>query len=285
MSAPELVHQGKVRDVYRWEDRILLVASDRISAFDVVLPTPIPGKGAVLTALSRFWFDTFADSVPHHAIGYTLPGGVMRPEWEGRLTVCRAATTVPMECVVRGYLAGSGWNDYRATGRVQGIPLPAGLAESARLPEPVFTPSTKASVGHDEPLTEADARRHVGDALYEELRTRSLALYQRAHAHALARGVLIADTKFEFGRTPEGEILLIDECLTPDSSRFWPADGYTPGRAQPSFDKQYVRDYLLGLKDWNRQPPGPELPPEVVEGTRRKYQEALDRLTGPANPL
>jgi len=280
MAAPELIHQGKVRDVYRWEGNILLVASDRISAFDVVLPTPIPGKGVVLTQLSRYWFDRFASITPHHVLGFDLPAGTMRAEWTGRLTVCRPATTVPMECVVRGYLAGSGWNDYRRTGAVQGHHLPEGLLESSRLPEPLFTPSTKASEGHDEPLTEAEARRHVGDGLYEELRRCSLTLYREAHAAALARGVLIADTKFEFGQTPEGGLILIDECLTPDSSRFWPADSYAPGGPQPSFDKQFVRDYLIGLKDWNRQPPGPELPEEIVQGTRSKYLEAYERITG-----
>lgn len=280
MAAPELIHQGKVRDVYRWKENVLLVASDRISAFDVILPTPIPGKGVILTQLSRHWFERFSGITPHHVVGFTLPTGTMRPEWEGRLTVCRPARTVPLECVVRGYLAGSGWNDYCKTGAVQGYRLPAGLQESSRLEQPLFTPSTKAAEGHDEPLTEGQARRHVGDALYEELRRRSLALYREAHAEALARGIIIADTKFEFGHTPEGELILIDECLTPDSSRFWPADSYAPGGPQPSFDKQFVRDYLLGLKDWNRHPPGPELPPQIVEGTRRKYLEAYERITG-----
>jgi phosphoribosylaminoimidazole-succinocarboxamide synthase len=281
MAAPQLIHQGKVRDVYRWNDRILLVASDRISAFDVILPTPIPGKGVILTQLSRFWFERFTTITPHHVVGFDLPPDTARPEWEGRVTICRSAATVPLECVVRGYLAGSGWNDYRQTGSVQGFALPGGLKESERLPVPLFTPSTKASEGHDEPLTEAQARRHVGDALYEELRLRSLTLYQQAHAYAAERGVIIADTKFEFGHTPEGELILIDECLTPDSSRFWPADAYAPGGSQPSFDKQFVRDYLLSLHDWNRHPPGPALPADIVDGTRRKYLEAYDRLTGP----
>jgi phosphoribosylaminoimidazole-succinocarboxamide synthase len=280
MTEPELIHQGKVRDVYRWQEYILLVASDRISAFDVILPTPIPGKGVVLTQLSRFWFERFASTTPHHAVGYTLPPDLMPEAWAGRLTVCRRATTVPLECVVRGYLAGSAWTDYQTTGAVQGFRLPSGLRESERLPEPLFTPSTKAAEGHDEPLTEAEARRHVGDALYETLRQRSLDLYRQASTLAETRGLIIADTKFEFGHTPEGELILIDECLTPDSSRFWPADRYAPGGPQPSFDKQFVRDYLLGLTWWNRQPPGPELPAEIVQGTRAKYLEAYERLTG-----
>jgi phosphoribosylaminoimidazole-succinocarboxamide synthase len=280
MAKPELIHQGKVRDVYRWQEYILLVASDRISAFDVILPTPIPGKGVVLTQLSRFWFERFASTTPHHVVGYTLPPDLMPEAWAGRLTVCRRATTVPLECVVRGYLAGSAWTDYQTTGAVQGFRLPSGLRESERLPEPLFTPSTKAAEGHDEPLTEAEARRHVGDALYETLRQRSLDLYRQASTLAETRGLIIADTKFEFGHTPEGELILIDECLTPDSSRFWPADRYAPGGPQPSFDKQFVRDYLLGLTWWNRQPPGPELPTEIIQGTRAKYLEAYERLTG-----
>lgn len=280
MEQPELIHQGKVREVYRWRDQILLVASDRISAFDVILPTPIPGKGAVLTQLSRFWFDRFGDRIPHHAMGYELPPEIMPPEWQHRLMVCRTATTVPMECVVRGYLAGSGWVDYQKSGGIQGQALPPGLRESDGLPHPIFTPTTKAAAGHDEPLTETQARRHVGDALFEELRRRSLELYQEAHDFARSRGILIADTKFEFGHTPGGELILIDECLTPDSSRFWPLDQYEPGRSQPSFDKQFVRDYLLSLKDWNRQPPGPALPREIVFGTQMKYREAYGKLTG-----
>jgi phosphoribosylaminoimidazole-succinocarboxamide synthase len=280
MERPELVHRGKVREVYRWENRILLVASDRISAFDVILPTPVPGKGAILTQLSRFWFDTFGARIPHHAIGYELPPEVMRPEWKHRLVVCRQAVTVPMECVVRGYLAGSGWNDYLKTGGIQGNPLPAGLRESDRLPQSLFTPTTKAAAGHDEPLTESEARKHVGDSVFEEVRRRSLALYEEAHDYARSRGILIADTKFEFGQTAEGELILIDECLTPDSSRFWPLELYQPGRSQPSYDKQFVRDYLLTLEDWNRQPPGPELPREIVFETQAKYREAFAKLTG-----
>ncbi|MDX6766714.1 MAG: phosphoribosylaminoimidazolesuccinocarboxamide synthase [Candidatus Methylacidiphilales bacterium] len=280
MPEPVRIHQGKVRDVYRWEDRILLVASDRISAFDVILPTTIPGKGAILTQLSRFWFDRFQNRVPHHVIGYELPEEIMPNAWHHRLTVCRQAKTVPMECVVRGYLSGSGWKDYQQSGRIQGLTLPAGLVESERLPEPLFTPTTKAAAGHDQPLTETEARNLVGDELYHTLRDRSLALYQDAHAYAIERGIIIADTKFEFGHTPEGELLLIDECLTPDSSRFWPLLNYQPGRSQPSFDKQFVRDYLLTLKDWNQQPPGPDLPREIVSGTQAKYREAFAILTG-----
>ena len=273
------VHQGKVRDVYAWGEDLLLVASDRISAFDVILPDPVPRKGIALTQLSKFWFGHLPADIPSHVISFDLPPGLGRPDWENRTTWCRRAKGIPLECVVRGYLAGSGWADYSRTGTVQGCPLPAGLRESDRLPAPMFTPTTKASQGHDEPVTEAEARALVGDALYEQLRDMSLRIYTWAHERARERGILIADTKFEFGWI-DGRVTLIDELLTPDSSRFWPADLYRPGGPQPSFDKQFVRDYLLGLEGWNRQPPGPSLPAAIVEKTCGKYIEAYERLTG-----
>ncbi|MFH1067718.1 MAG: phosphoribosylaminoimidazolesuccinocarboxamide synthase, partial [bacterium] len=271
--------RGKVRDIFSWGDDLLLVATDRISAFDVVLPTPIPGKGLALTQLSKFWFEKFAYQIPHHVLSFDLPKELQETEWEGRVMRCRRAQVIPMECVVRGYLAGSGWKDYQKTGALQGQALPSGLQQAARLPQPLFTPTTKAEKGHDVPLTEAGARQHVGDELYEELKRQSLYIYQLAHDYALERGIILADTKFEFGWI-DGKVCLIDELLTPDSSRFWPVDQYQPGKDQPSFDKQYVRNYLLSLPDWNQQPPGPELPPRIVEETRRKYHEAYVRLTG-----
>ncbi|MDR0534412.1 MAG: phosphoribosylaminoimidazolesuccinocarboxamide synthase [Verrucomicrobiales bacterium] len=280
MSDPVLLHQGKVRDVYSYGGQLLLVATDRISAFDVILPNPIPGKGVALTQLSRFWFEQLPEHVPSHVISFDVPSGINHPEWKNRITVCKRAKTVPMECVVRGYLAGSGWNDYQKTGKVQGIDLPAGLQESSRLPEPIFTPSTKAAAGHDEPLTPSQAVELVGETLYNKLRELSLGIYCWAHEFALQRGIIIADTKFEFGHDANGELILIDEILTPDSSRFWPAANYQPGKGQPSFDKQFVRDYLLGLKDWNKQPPGPELPASIIKGTQDKYFEVYARLTG-----
>ncbi len=281
MPEPKLVHRGKVREVYRWNDKLLLVASDRVSAFDVILPTPIPDKGAVLTRISQFWFDRFSRSIglEHHALSFDLPAG-LPPEWAGRTTICLPATPVKMECVVRGYLAGSAWNDYKQTGAVQGHTLPPGLLESSRLPRPIFTPSTKADAGHDEPLTETEGRLLVGDDLYCRLEELSLRIYHDARAYAESRGILIADTKFEFGHDAEGRLLLIDEVLTPDSSRFWPAADYQPGRSQNSYDKQFVRDYLLGLSGWNRQPPGPSLPTDIVARTRAKYLEACELLTG-----
>lgn len=276
---PVLLHQGKVRDVFGWGEDLLLVATDRISAFDVVLSTDISSKGIVLTQLSKFWFEKFADLIPHHVISFDLPPELKKTEWQQRTTWCRKAQLIPMECVVRGYLAGSGWKDYEKTGALQGLPLPSGLQQGARLPQPLFTPTTKADKGHDLPLTEAEARKHVGDDLYKELKQKSFQIYQTAHDYALERGIILADTKFEFGWI-DGKVRLIDELLTPDSSRFWPADQYQPGKDQPSFDKQYVRDYLLSLPNWNKQPPGPELPQDVVEETRKKYHEAYVRLTG-----
>lgn len=274
-----LIHQGKVRDVYEWNGEILLIATDRISAFDVILPTPIPGKGKALTALSKYWFESLPSHIRHHVISFDVPEELDKPEWHGRITRCRRAQIIAMECIVRGYLAGSGWKDYQATGALQGHPLPEGLLESEELPEPLFTPSTKAAEGHDEPLTEQAAIDLVGEGTYRHLKEASLSIYTGARKKAREKGIIIADTKFEFGLI-DGQIALADELLTPDSSRFWPLEAYEPGRPQDSFDKQYVRDYLLTLKDWNRTPPGPELPATVVSNTRAKYNEAISKLTG-----
>jgi len=279
MAEPKRLHQGKVRDVYEWEDSLLLVATDRISAFDVILPNSIPEKGIALTQLSRYWFEHLPEHIKHHVISFDLPEVVDRPEWNSRTTWCKKAEVIPMECVVRGYLAGSGWEAYQQTGTVQGHALPAGLQESERLPEPLFTPTTKAAEGHDEPLTEEEARTCVGAELYESLKSRSLEIYKWAHEFALQKGLIIADTKFEFGLI-DGEIYLVDECLTSDSSRYWPADDYEPGRGQRAFDKQFVRDYLKSLSDWNRQPPGPELPEDILIRTRERYIEAYTLITG-----
>jgi phosphoribosylaminoimidazole-succinocarboxamide synthase len=269
----ELTHlgSGKVRELYALDaERLLLVATDRISTFDVVLPTPIPDKGRVLTGLSAFWFERTRALCPNHLLAVRS---------DGRATECRRLRMLPIECVVRGYLAGSGWRDYRATGEVCGHRLPAALRESERLPEPIFTPATKAATGHDENITRAQAGALVGAAHLAEVERLSLALYRFAAEHALPRGIIIADTKFEFGLDGNGRLVLGDEAVTPDSSRFWPAAGYAPGRPQPSFDKQFVRDFCEAT-GWNKTPPGPELPPEVVAGTRARYVEAFERLTG-----
>ena len=280
-----LVRRGKVRDVYEVDDEhLLIVATDRISAFDCILPTQIERKGEVLTALSRFWFGRLAGVTPNHLVT-TDTGGM--PEavrasadlLRGRSMLVRRTEVFPVECVVRGYLAGSGWKDYLSTGEVCGHRLAAGLPESAKLPEPLFTPATKAETGHDENISEARMRDIVGAEATARLRDTSLALYREAEAHARARGIIIADTKFEFGLDSEGSLLLIDEALTPDSSRFWPADEYQPGRSQPSFDKQFVRDWASDT-GWDRSDPGPEIPPDVVEQTRGKYLEAYERITG-----
>jgi phosphoribosylaminoimidazole-succinocarboxamide synthase len=271
--------RGKVRDIYEFGDRLVIVATDRLSAFDVVLPTPIPDKGRVLTQLSLFWFDKLASIVPNHVLNSTeFPPELVQYEEElrGRAMLVRRTKPVPVECVVRGYLAGAGWKEYRAKGSICGIPLPAGLLESEKLPEAIFTPSTKATSGHDENISFDAMAEQIGRPLAEQLRALSLEIYRRAEGYAGERGILIADTKFEFGLAG-GEVLWIDEALTPDSSRFWPASEYAPGRAQPSFDKQYVRDYLERI-GWNKQPPAPELPSDVVEGTRAKYREAYERL-------
>jgi phosphoribosylaminoimidazole-succinocarboxamide synthase len=277
----KLVSRGKVRDLYEVGNDLLLVATDRLSAFDVVLPTPIPDKGRVLTQLSLFWFDKLGDIVPNHVLSGTdfpAPANAYRQQLAGRSMLCRRTQPLPVECVVRGYLAGSGWKDYRATGKVCGVTLPPGLHESDRLPAPIFTPSTKATAGHDENISFDDVVARVGGDRAEQLRSISLQIYRRAAVYAEPRGILLADTKFEFGLIGD-ELIWIDEALTPDSSRFWPAQGYQPGRSQPSFDKQYVRDYLESI-GWNKQPPGPQLPPDVVERTRAKYREAYRLLTG-----
>jgi phosphoribosylaminoimidazole-succinocarboxamide synthase len=273
-----LVSQGKVRDIYAaGDDRLLLVASDRISTYDVVHPTPIPDKGAVLTGLTAFWLEQTAGICPNHLISYTE----VPDEWRGRAMLVERLEMVPVECVVRGYITGSGWKDYLATGAVCGIELPAGLRESEQLPEPIFTPATKAELGdHDENVDFERAAEIVGDrALLEELRRISLALYERGAAHARERGIILADTKFELGRRGDGTIVLGDEVMTPDSSRFWPADGYEPGRSQPSFDKQFVRDWAAG-SGWDKTAPAPALPEDVVEGTRARYLEAYERIAG-----
>jgi phosphoribosylaminoimidazole-succinocarboxamide synthase len=275
--------RGKVRDIYEVGDDLLIVATDRLSAFDVVLPTPIPDKGKVLTQLSLFWFDKLRGIVPSHIITASEFTGALAPyaaELAGRSMLVKRTEPIPIECVVRGYLSGSGWKDYQKSGRVCGIPLPAGLVESSQLPEPIFTPSTKATTGHDENISFEEAASRIGETLALRLRDVSIEIYSRAAAYASARGIIIADTKFEFGLAGQ-ELIWIDEALTPDSSRFWPADEYQPGRAQPSFDKQYVRDYLERI-GWNKQPPAPALPPEVVAATRARYREAFERLTGRA---
>ena len=280
-----LVSRGKVRDLYEVGEDLLLVATDRLSAFDVVLPTPIPDKGRVLTQLSLFWFETLRDIVPHHVLSaadFPPPANAFNQQLAGRSMLCRRTQPLPVECVVRGYLVGSGWKDYRASGKVCGIALPAGLRESDQLPEPIFTPSTKATSGHDENISFDDVVARVGGKRAEELRAISVQIYRRAAAYAQARGILIADTKFEFGLIGD-QLIWIDEALTPDSSRFWPAQGYQAGRSQPSFDKQYVRDYLESI-GWNKLPPGPPLPPEVVEQTRAKYREAYRLLVGAELP-
>ena len=280
------LRSGKVRDLYAvGDDRLLLVASDRLSAFDVVLPTAIPDKGRVLTGLSRYWFARTGALMPNHLVGYApedLPSGA-RPdaaELRGRMMLCRRVQPLPIEVIVRGYLAGSGWKDYGRTGAVCGIPLPAGLRESERLPEPLFTPSTKAEVGHDENIGFDEAAALIGGELAERVRDLAIALYRFGSETAEPAGVILADTKFEFGTDPAtGELILIDEVLTPDSSRFWDAADYEPGRAQASFDKQYVRDWLE-TQPWDKTAPGPELPADVVAGTRARYVEAFERITG-----
>jgi phosphoribosylaminoimidazole-succinocarboxamide synthase len=282
--------QGKVRDIYDFGDRLLIVASDRISAFDYVLGSGIPDKGKVLTQISAFWFETTRSIVSNHVIAtdpaqYPEPARAAGSTLRGRSMLVTKTDPLPIECVARGYLSGSGWKDYRATGEVCGIRLPAGLQESDRLPEPIFTPATKAQSGHDINISESDAARLVPPRLLERVRDLTLRLYAEGAAHAESRGIIVADTKFEFGVLPddgrpaEARVILIDEVLTPDSSRFWPQDGYRPGGPQPSFDKQFVRDYLERIQ-WNKQPPVPSLPDEVVAKTREKYVEAFRRLTG-----
>jgi len=275
--------RGKVRDIYDLGEHLLIVVTDRISAFDHVLPNGIPDKGRVLNLLSAFWMERTRNLVQNHLVSVRvedLPESLRahREILEGRFTLARKARMLPVECIVRGYLVGSGWNDYRRTGSVCGIPLPEGLLESARLPEPIFTPSTKAETGHDENIPFEEVVRRIGPDLAEEVRRTSIDLYRHAEEYGRSRGILIADTKFEFGIV-DGRLTLCDEVLTPDSSRFWPADGYQPGRSQPSFDKQYVRDYLLSIH-WNKEPPIPVLPDEVVQQTANRYREAYRRLVG-----
>jgi phosphoribosylaminoimidazole-succinocarboxamide synthase len=277
-----LWRRGKVRDVYDLGDELLVVASDRLSAFDVVLPTAIPSKGRVLTQLSLFWFDLLKDAVPNHVRESDVaryPAALQghADQLTDRSMIVVKTEPLPVECVVRGYLAGSGWKDYQKTGSVCGIALPEGLRESDRLPEPIFTPTTKAETGHDESMSFAEVEDVLGKDRAAEVRDLSIDLYRRGAAHAETRGIILADTKFEFG-VKDGTLVWIDEALTPDSSRFWPGDTYVPGRPAPSFDKQYVRDYLETL-DWDKRPPAPSLPPEVVDRTRQKYEEALARLT------
>ena len=278
-----LKSRGKVRDIYEvGDDRLLIVATDRISAFDVVIPTPIPGKGRILTQMSIFWFKKFEHLVKNHIVTtdpdkYPEPARPYKEILEGRSMLVRKAAPLPIECIVRGYITGSGWKDYKRSGKVCGIPLPEGLVESEELPEPIFTPSTKGEVGeHDENISFERAVELIGEERANRVKDLSLRLYKEARDYARERGVIIADTKFEFGII-DGEITLIDEVLTPDSSRFWPLDQYEPGRSQPSFDKQFVRDYLESIS-WNKEPPAPELPPEIVEKTRARYEEALRRL-------
>jgi phosphoribosylaminoimidazole-succinocarboxamide synthase len=281
----KLWKRGKVRDVYEVGDKLLLIATDRLSAFDVVLPTGIPGKGVLLTQMSLFWFELLKDVVPHHVLSadvseYPDELKPFRDQLEGRSMLVQKTDVLPIECVVRGYIVGSGWKDYKKTGAICGIALPAGLRESDRLEPPIFTPATKAETGHDENISFETMVATIGQSRADEARRVSLEIYARARAHAEARGIIVADTKFEFG-IRDGRLIWIDEALTPDSSRFWPRDAYAPGRSQPSFDKQFVRDYLETL-DWDKQPPGPELPPEVVARTVQKYVEAFDRLRGEA---
>ena len=273
--------RGKVRDIYDLGDQLLIVATDRLSAFDVVMPTPIPDKGKVLTQISLFWFDLLKDVIANHVLGadnFPAPYDTYRNQLAGRSMLVRKTKPLSIECVVRGYLSGSGWKEYARTGQVCGITLPPGLRESDELPEPIFTPATKAATGHDENISFDHAASLVGRPLAEKARAVSLEIYKRAAAYAAPRGVILADTKFEFGRL-DGELIWIDEALTPDSSRFWPASQYAPGGPQPSFDKQFVRDYLERIQ-WPKTPPGPELPPDVVAATRAKYREAYRLLVG-----
>ncbi len=283
MPIAQLHAQGKVRDIYEADDHLLMVATDRISAFDVVLPTAIPDKGRVLTGLSLHWFDLTKDIVANHLLTadvdeFPEPFRGRRQELAGRAMLVKRAQMVPIECVARGYITGSGWKEYRRDGTVCGIELPEGLQESERLPEPIFTPSTKAVTGHDENISLDQAAEVVGRGLAERLKELTLELYSFAAAHALDRGIILADTKFEFGFA-DGELILCDEVLTPDSSRFWPADRYEAGHGQPSFDKQYVRDWL-DESGWDHEPPPPELPADVIEQTAARYREAYERITG-----
>jgi phosphoribosylaminoimidazole-succinocarboxamide synthase len=283
-SLPLPVRRGKVRDVYDLGDKLLIVATDRISAYDVVMPNGIPDKGKILTALSLFWFEQFGRDFENHLIACEVPVypaevHAYREQLVGRSMLVRKARVVPIECVARGYLAGSGWKEYQKTQTVCGIKLPAGLRQCDKLPQPIFTPATKEESGHDINIDFEEMSRRIGSAPAATLRDRTLRLYTAAANYAASKGVIIADTKFEFGELPDGRLILIDEVLTPDSSRFWPADQYSPGKDQPSFDKQFVRNYLES-QPWDKTPPAPVLPPEVVEGTRQRYLEACERLSG-----
>ena len=271
----ELIHSGKVRDVYADGDDLVLVATDRMSIYDVILPTPVPGKGRMLTQLSLWWFDRLGDIVPNHVISATdVPA-----QWAGRAIRCQRLEMVPVECIARGYLAGLGLTAYNETGAVSGVPLPPGLVEASRLPEPVFTPTTKAAAGHDEPMTYAEVTALVGAETAAELRRVTLEVYQRGARLAAERGIIVADTKLEFGWAKDGRLVLADEVLTPDSSRFWPADSYSPGRPQGSFDKQYLRDWSTSV-GWDRTPPGPEIPADVLAVLSARYAEVYERITG-----
>lgn len=270
----ELLHSGKVRDVYLDGDDLILVASDRVSVYDVVLPTPIPGKGAVLTQLSLWWFDQLRDVVPNHVLGTDIPA-----EWAGRAIRCRRLRMAPVECVARGYLTGGGLAEYRQTQSVSGIPLQPGLVDGSRLPEPIFTPSTKATEGHDEPISFAEVEKTVGADEAARLRDLTLEIYRRGADLAAERGIIVADTKVEFGWAPDGTLVLGDEVLTSDSSRFWPADEWEPGRPQRSYDKQFVRDWATST-GWDKQAPAPEIPDDIVKATQARYFEGYERLTG-----
>jgi phosphoribosylaminoimidazole-succinocarboxamide synthase len=284
LNSLKKIYSGKVRDLYEIDDkRMLMIATDRLSAFDVILNEPIPAKGKILTAISNFWFDKLKDLVPSHFTGEQAEDVVSaedRPQVEGRAVVVKRLKPVPVEAVVRGYIVGGGWKDYKATGAVSGIELPAGLVEAQKLPEPIFTPSTKAAVGdHDEPISFAQTCDLIGAELAAKVRDTAIKLYLAASEYAATRGIIIADTKFEFGLDEDGTLCLMDEALTPDSSRFWPADQYQPGSNPPSYDKQFVRDWLE-TTGWNKTPPAPALPLEVAEKTAAKYREALEKLTG-----
>jgi phosphoribosylaminoimidazole-succinocarboxamide synthase len=270
----ELIHSGKVREVYADGDDIILVASDRVSIYDVVLPTPVPGKGRILTQLSLWWFDRLTDVAPNHVISATdVPG-----EWRGRAIRCQKLDMIPVECIARGYLAGLGLTSYRQSGAISGVPLPPGLGEASQLAEPVFTPTTKAPAGHDEPITYEDVASLVGEETASELRRITLEVYRRGSTLAAERGIIVADTKLEFGRTKDGTLVLADEVLTPDSSRFWPASDYEPGRPQRSLDKQFLRDWSTKI-GWDRKPPGPEIPDDVLAAMTARYTELFERLT------
>ncbi|MBI5821108.1 MAG: phosphoribosylaminoimidazolesuccinocarboxamide synthase [Verrucomicrobia bacterium] len=278
------LRSGKVREIFDLGDRLLFLATDRISAFDVIMPTGIPLKGRVLTSISKFWFEKMAHIIPNHVLTTEFAGfppelQSYRQQLEGRAMIVRKCKPLAVECIVRGYLAGSGWKEYKQSQSVCGVKLPSGLLESSELPEPIFTPSTKAESGHDINISQRQAAKVLGETLATRVHDASLAIYKWARAFARERGIIIADTKFEFGLLPDGEVILIDEVLTPDSSRFWPASEYQPGRGQPSFDKQFVRDYLETL-DWDKTPPGPVLPAEIVAKTSEKYLEAYRRITG-----